>query len=69
MSELKPGWAEALGAAQAGDTEAYSRLRRKGMKPFTEHRRTEFLVKVKKAVVKAHSSQRLDRVLGPITED
>lgn len=69
MSALKPGWADALGHAQAGDTDQHIRFRQKGMKPFTEHRRTEFLVKVKKAVVKAHSSQRLDRVLGPITED
>lgn len=69
MSELKPGWAEAVGAAQAGDTEAYSRLRRKGMKPFTDHRRAEFLEKSRRAVVKAHSAQRLDRVLGPVTED
>jgi len=72
MSELKPGWAEAFGKAQAGDSEAESRMRRKGRKggkPFTEHARAVFREKCSRAVVKAHRTQRLERVLGPITED
>jgi len=69
MSELKPGWAEALGAAQSQDTEAESRMRRRGQRPFSHHTTADFLDACRRATVKAHRSQRLDRVLGPITED
>lgn len=66
MSELKPGWAEELGRQQAGDTEADSRMRRRGQRPFQEN---PFNSRHREANAKAHRSQRLDRVLGPITED
>lgn len=69
MSELKPGWADAFGLAQCGDSEAHSRMRRRKQKPFTEHTVAERLDAGRRASTLAHRSQRLDRVLGPVTED
>lgn len=69
MSALKPGWAEATGREQATDTEAESRMRRKGRRPFTEHTQADWLDAGRRASVKAHRTQRLERVLGPVTED
>ena len=70
MSVLKPGWAEKMGQAQAGDDEAESRMRRKGQKPFSPPHQVE----VSRARGNASSprtdiKKRLDRCLGPVTED
>lgn len=69
MSALEPGWVESLGKEQATDTEAESRMRRKGHRPVSERTYAELLEKGRKASSKAARTQRLDRVLGPITED
>lgn len=69
MSKLEIGWAEALGLEQSGDTEAHSRMRRRGQKPISENPLGSRFDKGRVASVKSHRSQHLDRVLGPVKED
>lgn len=70
MSGFKPGWAEALGLAQSGDTEAHSRMRRRGQRPISENPLGSRFDKGRIASVKAnHRSHNLERVLGPVKED
>lgn len=69
MTELKPGWAEALGRAQAGESECYNNMRRKGRRPFTDATKAQFVAAGIRATEKSHRMQRLERVLGPVTED
>lgn len=70
MTELKPGWVEALGKEQGFDTEAESRQRRQGQKPFTPPRDVErSRARGSSSSPRTNIKDRLDRALGPVTED
>lgn len=71
--KLGPGWAEAAAkAAVKGDTNEHQVMRAVGKRPFGAQfasAATRALHQKRKGADEGHKSRRIDRVLGPVSED